>query len=114
VSGKRRKAASIPEDVKTKVEEIIERFNRQESRREDCYYLVRFRGKHCYLDRADYGQVGPVCRLTYTGKMDDWEFAIFKWSSETYDPDEWFFPGSQLVNGTVEGAMRAGLQAYPV
>jgi hypothetical protein len=55
-----------------------------------------------------------MCRLTYTGKMDGWEFAIFKWSDEAYDPDEWFFPGFEEVDGTVQGAMRAGLEAYPV
>ncbi len=45
--------------------------------------------------------------------MDNWEFAIFKWSTETYDSDEWMFPGSGEIDGTVEGAMMAGLQAYP-
>jgi hypothetical protein len=45
--------------------------------------------------------------------MDDWEFAIFKYSDKCYDTDEWMFPGSGHVNGTVEGAMRAGLEAYP-
>jgi hypothetical protein len=51
---------------------------------------------------------------TYTGDTSKWEFAIFKWSTERYDPDEWFFPGSECVDGTVEGAMMAGLHAYPV
>jgi hypothetical protein len=46
--------------------------------------------------------------------MNRWEFAIFKWSSERYDPDEWMFPGNQYLNGTIEGAMKAGLEAYPV
>ena len=26
---------------------------------------------------------------------------------------EWMFPGSQYLDGTLEGAMRAGLEAYP-
>ena len=56
----------------------------------------------------------PVARLTYTGDMKKWEFAIFKWTRERYDPDEWFFPGSNLFDGTIEGAMKAGLEAYPV
>lgn len=30
-----------------------------------------------------------------------------------YDPNEWFFPGSGYLDGTVEGAMKAGLEAYP-
>lgn len=51
--------------------------------------------------------------MIYTGAMDGWEFAIFKYSDERYDPDEWFIPGSEHIDGTVEGAMRAGLEAYP-
>ena len=64
--------------------------------------------------RKEYGKISPVARLTYTGDMKEWEFAIFKWTREQYDPDEWFFPGSNLFDGTIEGAMKAGLEAYPV
>ena len=107
------KKAAIPDDIKRQVHEIVDRFNRENSARDDCYYEARFRSKYIYLDRCDFGKVGPICRLTYTGSMDGWEFAIFKWSSEKYDPDEWFFPGGELADGTVEGAMKAGLEAYP-
>ena len=113
MSRKERKPCLIPDDVKREVEAIVARFNRGNCRRDDCYYEPRFRGQHCYLFRSDYGRLGPICRLTYTGKMDGWVFAIFKWSSERYDPNEWMFPGSELLDGTVEGAMRAGLEAYP-
>ena len=41
--------------------------------------------------------------------MDNWEFTIFKWSTETYDSDERMFPDS----GEIDGKMMAGLQAYP-
>ena len=112
--GKKRRPEAIPEDMKIKVKAIVDSFNRDNFTRDDCYYEPRFKGKHCYLDRSDYGSVGPICRLTYTGSMNKWQFAIFKWSSETYDPDEWMFPGSELVDGTVQGAMRTGLEAYPV
>jgi hypothetical protein len=108
-----KKKAAIPEEVKKQVEDIVARFNREKSRRADCYYEVRFKGKHCYLDRCDCGRTGPICRLTYTGKMDKWDFAIFKWSDERYDHEEWMFPGSEHLDGTVEGAMEAGLDAYP-
>jgi hypothetical protein len=46
--------------------------------------------------------------------MDAWEFAIYKYSDDQYDAEEWFFPGSQHVDGTVEGALKAGLKAYPL
>ena len=104
---------AIPDDVREKVEEIVDRFNKNTFRSGDCYYEATFRGKHFYLNRCDYGKTGPICRFTYNGKMDNWEFAIFKWSTETYDSDEWMFPGSGEIDGTVDGAMMAGLQAYP-
>jgi hypothetical protein len=44
--------------------------------------------------------------------MEDWSFAIYKYSDERYDEEEWFFPGSEHVDGTIEGAMKAGLEAY--
>ncbi len=108
------KQKAIPDEVRKEVEQIIERFNSRISRISECHYVSRFHGKYLYLDRSDYGNIGAICRLTYTGKMDSWKFAIFKWSSETYDPEEWMFPGSDLVDGTVEGAMKAGLEAYPI
>ena len=103
----------IPNEVKAQVNEIVARFN-EGSNDPTCYYVARFRGPYLYLDRSDFGQVGPICRLKYTGDMNNWEFTIFKRSTEHYDPDEWFFPGSEYVDGTVEGAMMAGLHAYPV
>jgi hypothetical protein len=105
---------AIPEEVRAKVEEIVARYNEETFSKSDVFYAPRFRGKYCYLYRSEFGCLGPICRLTYTGDMENWDFAIFKWSSETYDPDEWMFPGSNLVDGTVEGAMAAGLEAYRV
>ncbi len=111
--GSEMKAKGIPDVVKQKAEYIIEEFNRKTLRKRNCFYQARFKGKFLYLDRADYGNIGPICRLSYTGNMGKWEFAIFKWSSEKYDPGEWFFPGSQHIDGSIEGAMKAGLDAYP-
>ncbi len=107
------KAKGISDDIKQKAEDIIEEFNQKTFSESDCFYQARFKGKYLYLDRSDYGNLSPICRLTYTGSMNRWEFAIFKWSSEKYDPEEWFFPGSEHVNGSIEGAMKAGLEAYP-
>ena len=109
---------AIPDEVRAEVEARIQRFNQTELQAvgmgSNVSYSVRFRGKHAYLDRDAYGRSGPICRLTYSGAIDKWEFAIFKYSDERYDPDEWFFGGAEHVDGTVEGAMRAGLEAYPV
>jgi hypothetical protein len=103
----------ITEAVRQEAVQIVEQFNRDVLRSEAVGYRPRFRGAYLYLDRADYGRPSPICRLRYTGEMDHWEFAIYKYSDERYDADDWFFPGSQHFDGTVAGAMRAGLEAYP-
>lgn len=54
-----------------------------------------------------------MARLTYRGGMNDWSFAIYKYSSDRYDSKEDFFPGSEHVDGTVEGALFACFEAYP-
>ena len=104
----------MPDDVRAQVEAIVEQFNEKELRGWRCSYIARFRGNYLYLDRNNWGRISRVCRLKYNGKMDNWDFAIFKYSDERYDPDEWMFPGGGYIDGTVEGAMRAGLGAYPV
>jgi hypothetical protein len=103
----------IPDEIKAQVNEIVARFN-EGSGDPTCFYAARFRGSYLYLDRSDFGRIGPICRLKYTGDVNNWEFAIYKYSSERYDPEEWFFPGDEYVDGTIEGAMMAGLHAYPV
>ena len=105
-------AKSIPSDVKQGVEKVVERFNRNKLAQWGRAYSVRFHGRHMYIDRDDGSGPSPVCRLEYMGKMTNWEFAIYKYSSDRYDPEECWFPGSELVDGTVQGAMLAGMRAY--
>src|SRR6266567_3569782 len=112
-SKKRSSTRGTPDEVKTDVEARVEHFNTTVIRNPHCVYVPRYRGKFLYLDRQDYGRLSPICRLEYTGKMEDWSFAIYKYSDEHYDEEEWFFPGVEHVNGTLEGAMKAGLEAYP-
>lgn len=103
---------SIPAEVKEAVEQIVARFNSRELSQLGLVYSARFRGRYVYLDRDDGGGPGPICRLAYTGDMKRWEFAIYRCSSEQYDPREWWFPGADLVDGTLEGALKAGMKAY--
>jgi hypothetical protein len=104
----------IPDEVRAQVNAIVDRFNETEMRGQHSIYVARFRGSFLYLDRNDWGRVVHVCRLKYNGALDNWDFAIFRYGREFYDPDEWMFTGAGHVDGTVEGAMRAGLKAYPV
>jgi len=106
---------SIPDHVKKEVSKIIDRFNREELKDSYCMYIPRCKGSYLYLDRDDgAAKPGPICRLRYTGDMSKWEFEIYKYSSGRYDPDEWMFPGSECVDGTVEGGLKAGMEAYHV
>ncbi|MFT6321258.1 MAG: hypothetical protein ACJAT4_002187 [Granulosicoccus sp.] len=51
-------------------------------------------------------------RLKYNGKMDNWDFAVFRYSREIYDANEFMFPGAEHLNGTIEGALKAGQEVY--
>ena len=105
----------ISKEVQQEAAELIGAFNKKTFKGStDFMYIPKFKGNFLYLNRKEFDRISPVARLKYTGDIKKWDFAIFKWSRETYDPDEWFFPGSKHVNGTIEGAMKAGLAAYPI
>ncbi len=120
------KKQSIPPEVQAEVQKLIESFNRQYFKKSNSLmrtffgdnvnvgYSARFKGKYLYLDRNDTPRPSPICRLTWKGQMDNWDFAIYKYSDNGYDPEEWMFPGSGNVDGTVTGAMKAGMKAYPM
>jgi hypothetical protein len=103
---------TIPATVKQQADEVIDEFNTRVIGDPERYYVARYRGRYLYLDRLDYGVRSQIGRLTYTGSPDQWEFAIYKYSDDRYDPEEWLFPGSEHLDGTIEGAPRAGLEAY--
>lgn len=105
----------ISKEIQQQVSVLIDAFNKKTFKGSDDFmYIPKFKGSFLYLNRKELHRISPVARLKYTGNIKKWDFAIFKWSSSTYDPEEWFFPGVQYVNGTIEGAMKAGLAAYPV
>jgi hypothetical protein len=106
------KKPAIPPELRDQVERIVAEFNERVLKDQGQYYLPRFKGRFVYLDRWNYGQIGPICRLEYRGSMDNWKFSIYKFSDGGYDSEEWLFPGAGFVDGTVEGAMKAGLAAY--
>jgi hypothetical protein len=111
---------SIPSEIRTAVQKLIDEFNLENFNDDDFKefgivgYSARFKGKYLYLDRDDLGDPSPICQLEWNGNIDNWDFAIYKYSDNCYDPEEWNFPGAELVDGTVTGAMKAGMQAYDV
>jgi hypothetical protein len=94
----------IKNEIKEEVQTIVDTFNKKNKSK----FTVKFRGKFCYLDKGR----SPVGRLEFDGDMESWSFAVYKYSSNGYDPDEWFFPGQSELDGTIEGGLRAGLEIY--
>ena len=99
---------------KEKIKKIIEKFNKKEFRDPEVFYYPEFKRGYLYLMRNEYKKKGPICRLKYYGDMKNWDFEIFKYSSETFTDDIFFIPGAEDVDGTIEGAMKAGLKFYPI
>ena len=78
-------------------------------------YFPDARGKFIYLARMKPGDnfYERVGRLTYEGDTENMKFVIFDFSSGKYDPKIQNFPGSQYLDGTIEGALKALTTAYP-
>lgn len=100
---------SIPEDVKEQIEAIIKNINETVIQNADYFFVPRYKSKFVYLERKDNYGISARGRLTYARDMNGWEFAIYKYSSNYYSPEEWFFPSSNYVNGTIEGALKTCL-----
>lgn len=103
----------IPEYVRQQLNQVIEAFNNSELADSGSHYVARYRASYLFLDRSDHGRVRPIIRLQYTGRLDAWEFALYRPSQEDYETDVSFFPGERQVDGTLQGALQAGLEALP-
>jgi len=124
--------SAIPKEIKEQVQEMVTQFNEANK----TNFKIVFRGKFGYLSklpglppsltkdanhpmatvmRALLGKPKEtkLGRLTWTGDIAKWDFAVFRYSREFYDPDEWMFPGSGKLDGTIEGALKAGIELYP-
>jgi len=105
----------IPKEKKEKILKIIDEFNNEELDLINDFfrYIADFKGKHVFISIKKYETVYPVARLTYSGDMNNWEFAIYKYSSDEYDNDVFLFPGIEYLDGTIKGALYACNTAYP-
>ena len=104
----------IPAEYQEKANSIIAEFNKKTFKKNSGFeYYAVYKGDYLYLNRKEGKIDSPIARLKYKLKFTDWDFAIFKWSSERYDPSEYMFPGAEYLDGTIEGALKAGNQAYP-
>lgn len=106
--------AKISPEEKAKAIGIVETFNKKvfNNNKEFAYYAL-FKGNFLYLNRKECEKESTLARLKYSGEFTDWEFAIYKYSLDSYDPEEWMFPGSDHLDGTINGALKAVHEAYP-
>ena len=76
-------------------------------------FIADCRGKFIYLRRfMNDGSYQNLGRLTYSGDIENMAFAIFKNSTEKYESKADFF-GANHLDGTLEGALQAIVDAYP-
>ncbi len=128
-------AKRIPKAIQAEVLEIVEAYNKKHKKT----FQITFRAQYAYLSKTEPDMTNALMkifterlgispnqipqtrsrkqetklgRLKWTGDINKWEFAVFRYSREFYDPDEWMFPGAEEIDGTIEGALRAGEQIY--
>ena len=77
----------IQDDIKLEVEKRISAFNSQNN----CKFIASFKGKFLYLDRTDSFGVTHIFRLTFSGDIESWNAAVYKYDREVYDVKEVFF-----------------------
>jgi hypothetical protein len=103
----------IPDHIKNWVDGTIRHFNENVIGDPDAYYRACYRGHSLYLHRVVSGTTRRIARLTYGGSTDNWGFAIYKDAEGRYDADEWIFPGAGHLDGTIDGALKAGVEVHP-
>ncbi|MDQ3702674.1 MAG: hypothetical protein M3442_17385 [Chloroflexota bacterium] len=124
----------IPESVKRRTEERLQRYAAQHFAGRYTRLDIRFRGQFCYLDaftepepptaswpppdspetREEYVErlrntPAHLCRLRYFGDEEQWGFAFYTYSNERYELS--FFPSGEFL-GPPEDAFHVAAEAY--
>jgi len=117
---------SIPEHVRHALEDRLEMHARTAGSERCASVNIRFRGQYAYVDvfdsdpwimpgstKEEQEQVRqtPVkmCRLGWTGDMESWEFAFYKYSDGRYEPSM-LFDGSS--SSSPEACFDCAAQIY--
>jgi hypothetical protein len=112
--GSEMKDYTVPIDIQSALGDRATNFCKNELARARYRFFTDARGKFIYLIRVSSdGSLQRLGRLTYEGDTENMEFAIFKSRTGKYDSKERSFPGSQHLNGKIEGALKALVEAYP-
>jgi len=106
------KRKSIPHRLQIEIDRIRTAFNLRVLREEELRYVAQFRSGYLYLLYDTPDGVEPFCRLEFTGDMNRWDFSVYRSTSKRFHPPAQSFAGNAFLDGTVEGALKAGVVAY--
>jgi hypothetical protein len=100
-------------EIKLEADAIVARFNVEQLRGQPwAHYVTNYRGAHLWatsteagLDRSAGSPTPVTCNTGISPSTSTATNTTIRMSG--------FFSGAEEVDGTIEGAMRAGLKAYP-
>jgi len=95
IKKKSQKTTTIPQ-------EALKHLRREIQSLRDRKLDVEASGRFCYVSHAG----SPLCRLGYRGELETWDFAIYRYSRQTYSTYE-MIPSHGAVADLVGRAMDA-------
>jgi hypothetical protein len=100
----------VPLSIQSMLQERVDAFCKSVGLRDR--YVADARGKFIFIyrDLPDYSRI-RICRLTYLGDTENMPFALFNYKTERYSTSESGFFGAEHLDGTIEGALKAGIEA---
>jgi hypothetical protein len=101
-------AKSLSPSEHLSINDILKSFNQENGT--NLQVIVRGRFVYVFILEGDIET--KLGRMEYHGKPDNWSFAIYKYSSERYHPDEFGYPGFFELDGTITGALKACMAWY--
>lgn len=102
---------TIPKNIMDQTIEAVKKFNEKQFLEGDMEYLANIDGKYVYLKMRRKKSLSPIARIEFTGDPKGWKFAVYNPSTESFSEDA-KFPGAEYIDGSVEGAMKAGVSAF--
>lgn len=82
--------------------QALEHLRRELRSFNDSLLEASVRGRFCYVSYSG----GPLCRLGYRGELEEWDFAIYKYSTQRYGELE-LAPTYDTVRECIDRALHA-------
>jgi hypothetical protein len=102
---------TIPKKITEQAAEAVRKFNEKQFLEGDMEYLYTIDGKYVYLKMRRKKNISPIARIEFTGDPKAWKFAVYNPATESFSENT-EFPGVEYIDGSIEGAMKAGVSAF--